>query len=258
MPSPGYYDLPGARMLPGGSLSASPGAQGQPRSMSGIDVPTPGSGGPLTGDYRYSIPGAGLSNDPPPDPNFNYNPNTAYNQYIGGFLPLEVGKLIYGGFNSQGTSRDPAIALGRSIAHGFGSPEPDVQTNNDFRPVYGNTASGYPPQGNNSQPDVSPVYGNTANGLPPASAAAQAYSNIARQPNYVDPRSANAFFGGLQAWNGPGQANPTGGEPMENAGHMNMGLARRLGGRGIQGGNTPTDSPAPNWIGSPIRIRGKG
>lgn len=31
-------------------------------------------------------------------------------------------------------------------------------------------------------------------------------------PSYVDPRSANLFFGGLQNWNGPGAANPTGSE----------------------------------------------
>lgn len=213
-----------------------------------------------------------------------------------GFLPLDLAKLIYGGFNPQGQSPDRMISLGRSIAHG-------IRGNTGVQPVLGNTSTGYPPldsgDGSNLPPAADYTQGEPivqTNG----NAAAQAYAAAARQPGVtpIDPSQApipdnlmprtpnggmvpggmpasrefggsgfgnyasaqNSFIPGLIAWNGPGQANPTGGEPIDERGSRNfMGLARRLGGTGITNDHTPVGSPAPQWASAHLpQIRGKG
>lgn len=61
-------------------------------------------------------------------------------------------------------------------------------------------------------------------------------------PNYVDPRSANAFFGGLAGWNaGNAGFNPSGGETGRSAAFANrnigaLGARFGLSGRGGGGG----------------------
>lgn len=228
-----------------------------------------------------------------------------------GFLPLTLGKIVYGGFNPNGTSGDPAIALGRSISHGI---RPGTSPN--LQPVYGNSPTGYPPidmgDGSNLPPAAQvdePVvqtnrdfqFNQPANAN---SAAAQAYTSIAQQPGIPDnlqPRTPfggmlpggmpqsrefggtgfgnyasaqNSFIPGLIDYNGPGQAQGPGGEqslaslggPDTQGARNFLGLARRLGGMGIEGGPTSMAhaiaaslGPTPGYAtANGPKIRGRG
>jgi hypothetical protein len=180
---------------------------------------------------------------------------------------LPIAQMIYGGFNPSGQSKDPFISLGRSIAHGFGSGTGAQPSANPFDP-YGQYAprtpfGGYQPAGADlgSYGRGTPIPpGGDTQGIYPTSpsyntpppghfAVPQAAPTMpyGSGPNYVDPRSANAFFGGLQAWNRC-QANPTGGETpayLDPGEPMPGWMAHRLavmaahGGGGKGGGAMP-------------------
>src|SRR5438874_1649753 len=97
-----------------------------------------------------------------------------------GFLPFDIGKLIYGGFNPNGTSHDPFISLGRSISHGI---RPGTQ-NSVGGPT--GTPSGYPPIDYSDMPPAAqldePVVQtnrdfNFQSPISPTQAAIQAYTS---------------------------------------------------------------------------------
>ena len=153
---------------------------------------------------------------------------------------LPLAQLVYGGFNPYGTSKQPAIALGRSIAHAFGSgtgPQPDASTggggindyishlfqNNQLQQIMANRPfdpfsqyaprtppGGYQPAGTDlgtpSNPNAPAPFVPPSWVMPPTQEFGGAgFGNYAQ--------AQNAFIPGLIAWNGPGQANPTGREP---------------------------------------------
>ncbi len=151
-------------------------------------------------------------------------------------LIMPLIQMAYGGFNPYGTSKQPAIALGRSIAHAFGSgtgPQPGNAPQDQYNTgAYGpglspSDIAQYAPAPYQPQPFIEPG----PNHVPPppghfAVPQGPVTMPYGSGPSYggTDPfgrfnpnlihslaNPENMFFAGLQAWN-RGQANPTGGE----------------------------------------------
>lgn len=137
---PGYYDLPGARMLVGGRLAASPDYAGRARSFSGIDVPAaslnqtemggagfdpaslgnpPAGGG---GEPQVYAPGGVQPVPLPPGP---YEPPPWVRPYIPGVAPAEPveGERGMPPVGNQGVSAYPYIDPRSANAAAFGLAE---------------------------------------------------------------------------------------------------------------------------------------
>jgi hypothetical protein len=209
-PIPGYYDLPGARMLPGGSLAASRSNTGQARGISGVDIPVVGY--PNTGWYpgmptESAIPGVGL--------------------------PLRGGEVGGGptpGYSPATTSGDYP---GGSYGH-YPAPDMNIPTNEDVLPaiqqlLYRNIYQrGYIPS-SAPNPTPGPSYPDLSNASPvivDASRGGFSYPDLSNAPPVTVDASAGGSFNGSWLQNAmrdlsslpPVSVNPPGYYPTPGAG----------------------------------------
>ena len=154
----------------------------------------------------------------PPEAYGPHGPPAGYGTYTGptGGAQVPYGGLDYGDLPpaAQGVHSGPAYSSNDYPGLDL-SGEPTVVVNGGPRDPGFTLAfnpqgdpswiSPYPPQPSEPSPTPSPVPGqpvpDPGQGMP-----------VQYGYGYTDPRSANAFIAGLVNWNGPGQANPGGGE----------------------------------------------